>query len=143
MRSIIIVFICSVLCILPGCNSSETPISSNEVTQKLLTSKKWSSGSATIDGVSTDLFTSLTLSFDTNNPIFTYTATNGGAVWPASGTWSFVGEDGKRIKRNDGLDVIIESIDEKQLVISYTWFSTTYGGGRTTGVKGLNRIFLN
>jgi len=112
----------------------------NDVTQQILTAGKWNIQSATIDGVSTDLFTNLTLSFDTNNPIYTYTTTNGGVVWPASGTWSFVGEDGKKIKRNDGLDIDLENVSDKQLVISYTWASTTFTGGRIKGIKGVNKL---
>ena len=89
----------------------------------------------TIAGVSSNLYAGLTLSFTSTS----YTTTNGGKIWPASGTWSFVGEPGNKIKRDDGLEITIESINTSQLVLTFTWATTT-SGGRVASLKGLHRM---
>ncbi len=138
--ALIIITLVSVQVGMVACGGGGDDLTPNELTQQQLSGAKWNIGSATIDGVSTDLYAGLTLTFGATS--FTYTSTNGGVVWPASGTLLFVGEDGKKVKRNDGLDITIESVTDKQLVLSYTWASTTYSGGRIGGIKGVNRLTL-
>ena len=100
-----------------------------ELNQKLRTEVK-------IDDVVSDLYAGLTLSFGSD----TYTTTNGGKVWPASGTWEFVGDKGDKILRDDGLQITIESANASQLVMSFTWSSTTFDGGRAGSLTGLHRM---
>ena len=87
---------------------------------------------ATVDGVDqTATYKGLALSFSASG----YTSTNGGAVWPANGTWSFNNTDGTSLKRDDGL-VITVAVTDTSLTLSYQWAQTTLGGGREASVKG-------
>ncbi len=131
-KIITIVFV--VLCI-GGCDKEEkfTP---NEKTEELLSAQVWELTEVKIDGVINDLYSGLTISFGSK----TYTTTKGGKVWPASGTWEFIGEQGNKILRNDGLQIDIISASASQLVLSFTWNSTNYDGGRMASLKGLHQM---
>jgi len=119
-----------------GCGEDEQSLTPNQVTEDLLTSQVWEMTEVKIDDVVSDLYSGLTLSFGSN----TYTTTNGGKVWPASGTWEFVGDKGDKILRDDGLAITIESVNASQLVMSFTWSTTTYDGGRAGSLTGLHRM---
>jgi hypothetical protein len=94
--------------LLASCGSDSSP-SASEVTTKQLTSSGWKISSVQVDGTDqTALFTNMTLSFTATN----YTTTKGGVVWPASGTWSFVDNTAKKIKRNDNVEVTIVEISD-------------------------------
>ncbi len=66
-----------------------------------------------------------------------FTTTNGGAVWPASGTWTFTDATAAVIKRDDGLPINVE-VTDTTLKQTLTWTKTTLAGGRTSSVKGQN-----
>lgn len=108
----------------------------NEATEKLLTSKSWQISEVKVDGVNSDLYPGLTITFGSK----TFTAANGVPVWPASGAWNFVGDSGTKLQRNDGLDITIESISSSQLIILFSWSSTTFNNGRTASLKGSHRM---
>jgi hypothetical protein len=108
----------------------------NEATEKLLTAKSWQISEVKVDGVISDLYPGLTIAFGSK----TFTATNGGPVWPASGTWNFVGESGTKLLRNDGLDITIENISSTQLIILFSWNSSTFTNGRAGSLKGSHRM---
>jgi hypothetical protein len=102
------------------------------VKAKLTAATSWKVQSATVDGVDqTAIYKNLALSFSATG----YTSTNGGAVWPASGTWSFNNTDGTAVKRDDGLIITVE-VTDTTLKLSYTWTKTTLSGGRAESVKG-------
>lgn len=117
-----------------GCKEAE--LTPNERTEELLIAHAWQMTEVKIDGIVSDLYSGLTLSFGSK----TYTSTNGGKVWLASGTWEFVGDNGDKILRDDGLEVIVESLTESQLVLSFTWNSTTFDGGRVGSLKGFHKM---
>ncbi len=64
-----------------------------------------------------------------------YTSTNGKGLWPASGSWSFVGTDGKSIRREDGTEMVVE-VTDTSLKLSFNWTKATIGGGRTESIAG-------
>lgn len=118
-----------------GCSKEET-LTPNQQTEQLLSRQLWELTSVTIDNISSDLYSGLTISFNST----TYTSLNGGAIWPASGSWSFLGEKGDKILRDDGLEITIETINASQLVINFIWTKTTSTGGRFYSLKGLHRM---
>ena len=126
------------LLVLPGCKK-DNPLTPNKETEKLLIEKSWTLNSVQIDGVYSSLYAGLTLKFTTTN----YSTTNGGALWPASGTWTFEGDMGDKILRDDGLQITIESISASQLIIVFTWTKTTSSGGRTASLKGGHRMVFD
>jgi hypothetical protein len=108
------------------------PSPADVVKAKLTAATSWKVQSATVDGVDqTAIYKNLALSFSATG----YTSTNGGAVWPASGTWSFNNTDGTAVKRDDGLIITVE-VTDTTLKLSYTWTKTTLSGGRAESVKG-------
>jgi len=119
-----------------GCKGSDDP-TPKEITTQQLIAPTWKLTSVLVDGVDkTSLFTNMTLKFTTTN----YTATNGGVVWPASGTWTFTDDTAKKIKRNDNLEVTITELTETSLKLSLTWATGTIGSGRVSSVAG-NHVF--
>lgn len=101
--------------------------------RELLKANTWLIQTVTVDEVNkTNLFTGLTLSF-TNT---TYATTNGGLVWPASGTWQFADKTGKLVTRDDGLQITINEVSKTSLSLSLTWNNTTLGSGRISSLAG-------
>ncbi len=134
MRILSLLFIMAALG-LAACKSKSTPAPSTPESEKvaiILKSKAWNLQSTTIDGIATNDFKNMTLMFTTSN----YTTTNGGVVWPATGTWSFTSTAGKSFKRDDGVEVLIESITETSLTLSLQWSKTTLGTGRVGSTAG-------
>ncbi len=135
MRAVNILTAVFVLLSISGCEKEEN-LTPNEKTEELLMAQVWELSEVKIDGVISDLYSGLTLSFGSK----TYSTTNGGKVWPASGNWEFIGEKGDKILRDDGLQIAIISASASQLVLSFTWNSTVYDGGRTGSLKGLHQM---
>lgn len=122
--------------VLSGCNGDSSP-SATEIITKQLSANKWKISTVLIDDVvQTSLFTNMMLSFTDTN----YTTTNGGPVWPTTGTWTFVDNTGKKIKRNDNLEITIIEISDTALKISLTWSKNIFGSGRISSVAG-NHVF--
>ncbi|HEY5691306.1 MAG TPA: hypothetical protein VIS49_07620 [Cyclobacteriaceae bacterium] len=118
-----------------GCNSYE-PIIKVQVI-KLLTAAPWNLSSVDVDGVDqTSVYNGLIITFSDD----TFTSSNGGAVWPATGTWVFTDEQATAFERDDGLIVTIQEITETSLKLALTWNETTVGSGRTGSVSG-NNVF--
>ena len=118
-----------------GCKDNGPTVT--EVTTQQLTSHPWKVSVVTVDAVDkTSLFTNMTLTFTASG----YTTTNGGPVWPASGTWKFVDGAARKIIRNDDLEITITEITDTSLKFSLTWNANTFGSGRTSSVAG-NHLF--
>ena len=101
----------------------------------ILKSSAWKVQSVSVDNTDqTSVYKGLTLSFTDAG----YTSTNGGVVWPASGTWVFADGNAKTITRSDNLAVTITEVTDTKLVLTLTWATTTLGGGRVESVKGIN-----
>jgi len=123
------------LLFISGCDRGEPSI--EEINRALVTANTWKVSSLMVDGVDrTNLFTNFSLKFTDTN----FSTTNGGPVWPASGTWSFVDETAMVIKRNDNVTVTITTISESSLVLALQWETTTFAGGRKSSVAG-NHVF--
>jgi hypothetical protein len=95
-------------------------------------SRSWVVQSVTVDGVDkTSTFSGLTITFTSTG----YTATHGGSIWPASGTWSFTNDDGTTFTRDDGTSVDV-SVTPTQLQLTLNWTKALLGPGRISGVAG-------
>jgi hypothetical protein len=113
-------------------NNTPTLSATDAVKAKLTAVSSWKIQSAIVDGVDqTSVYKGLALAFSSAG----YSSTNGGTVWPASGTWSFNNTDGTSVKRDDGLIITVE-VTDTTLKLSYTWTKTTLGGGRIESIKG-------
>lgn len=125
------------LLVLSSCGGGGSTPSATEVTTNQLKANTWRISTVTVDGVDqTTLFTGMTLSFTATD----YTTTNGKAVWPASGTWSFIDNTAKKIKRSDNLEVTIAEVSSTTLKLSLNWATGTLGTGRVESVAG-NHVF--
>jgi hypothetical protein len=93
----------------------------------------WTVQNVTVDGNDrTSVYKDVRITFNGSN----LTATNGGVVWPASGTWRFADETAKTITRSDGLTISVNELTTNKLVAALTWTRATLGGGRTESVAG-------
>ena len=107
-------------------------------TRSKMMANGWNVQGVSVDGVDqTIVYKGLAIQFGESN----FTTTNGGVVWPAYGTWSFVTNDGTTIKRDDGIEIEIE-FAETSLKLTLRWMKTTLGGGRKNSVKGVNVFTL-
>jgi len=69
-----------------------------EVVKTKLIGNNWKMQTVMVDDVNkTITYAGLTVQFTPT----TFNTTNGKAVWPANGTWTFASEDGTAIKRDD------------------------------------------
>lgn len=133
-----IVGISSVM-LISSCDGDDNP-SAQEAQLKKLTAKTWKIQSVKIDGVDhTQLFQSMTLTISKSS----FTTTNGGQVWPASGTWEFADEQGTTITRGDNITITIEAASESELRLSLQWNETTFGPGREKSISGTHVFSFN
>ena len=104
----------AILVHLSGCKGgasdpTPTPVSKQDEVKAKLTSPTWKMQSVTVDGADkTTLYKDLTLKFTASG----FTSTNGGAIWPATGTWTFTTADATAIKRDEGLVVTLQEVTE-------------------------------
>ncbi len=123
---------------LSGCSGAAAdptpaPASKQDEVKAILTSPTWKMQSVTVDGADkTSIYKDLSLKFSASG----FTSTNGGAVWPASGTWSFTNADATAVKRDDGLEVKLQEVTASSLKLALTWSKTTLGPGRIESVSG-------
>ena len=103
-----------------------------EKTTVLLTKATWKLQTLTIDGVADDgFFKDLQVTFTDTG----FTAVNGDPIWPASGNWTFTDANARKMKRGDGVEVIIDEITETGFTATIIWDKTTTGG-RVESVPG-------
>lgn len=132
---IISILSCSVL--ITNCKKKDDPKPETARVEELLKSNTWKIQSVTVDGTDqTALFNNMTLTFTAT----AYTTTNGGLVWPASGTWAFADASAKSITRSDGLEIAINEASATSLKLSLTWAKGTFGPGRVSSIAG-NHVF--
>jgi hypothetical protein len=118
--------------ILSSCDGDDPAPSANDVRAKL-TASTWKMSAVTVDGTDqTALYKDLVLTF-TNTA---YSSVKGGAVWPASGTWSFTTTDATAILRNDGVVATIQELTDKAMKLELVWSKNTLGPGRIQSVSG-------
>jgi hypothetical protein len=134
IKSLLALCVACGLFFIAGCDKSSPtpePTEAEKVTA-LLKSGAWKIVIVTVDGVPSTSFTGMTMSFTNTG----YSTTNGGIVWPSSGSWSFTNATAKVLKRDDGVEVTIDAVAETALSLSLTWGKTTLGKGRTESVSG-------
>jgi len=135
-RQVFIITLNIIFLFLISCNKQNNPEpqSPQDQTTQLLTSGTWKLQSESADGVDqTAMYAGFTISFTKSG----FATTNGSAIWPYHGTWSFDGTT-TNIKRNDGVMVQI-SVSESTLVMTLDWQTSTLGtGGRTNSTSGQN-----
>lgn len=125
------------LLFIQSCKSDDPTIAEVDRVATLLKANSWKMQSVIVDGTDkTTVYAGLTLTFTATN----YSSSNGGLVWPASGTWTFADDMGKVITRNDGVVISVEEISATKLSLKLNWAKTTLGG-RITGVAG-NHTFV-
>lgn len=92
-----------------------------------------------------ELFEGFTITFTSTGTGGTYTTTGTTPVWPRSGTWTFVGDDGLKFKRDDNVEVTITDITETSLKLSMEWTETTYEEptGRSNSLAGTTVFTLS
>jgi hypothetical protein len=118
-----------------NCTKKSDPIPETERVKQLLISSPWKVQTVTVDLVDqTPVYAGLTLSFTET----AYTTTQGGFVWPASGTWVFADNTGKTISRSDGLSITVVEVTPTQLALKFTWLKGTLSGGKSLSVAGVH-----
>jgi hypothetical protein len=118
-----------------GCSkNTPSPATPQSQTLALLTASPWKLQTSSVDGVDqTALYKDFSITFTSTG----YTTTKGGAIWPASDTWTFQGTSATSITRGDGATVQIEA-SSSSLVMSINWTTTSLGSGRVVSTKGDN-----
>lgn len=133
IRNILTVGLILTLFVFPSCDEGTEGPSEEEQLTELLSAGTWKVSNVIVDGVSKkEMFTDLTIKFTKSD----FTTTNGGPLWPASGSWSLVDATAKTIKRNDDVSITIETLTDNELVLSLNWTKTTLGKGRVESVAG-------
>jgi hypothetical protein len=130
-----------------ACNPPEPPRppTAAEETTALLKGSAWVMSGVKVDDVVLDLYKNLNISFTANDDGTNgkYTSVNGGAIWPATGTWAYKNEEAKVMIRDDGLEIGIDAITEKTMTISFTRTGdTVFEGGRSEAVGGKHVITM-
>lgn len=126
-------------------NPTPEPTAGEKVLVNLVASA-WKVKSVTVDGTDrSSLFPGLTISFSSSastngKPTAfsgSFTSTNGGQVWPASGNWTITDPTtGALLSRGDGVAIQLTEATEASLKMTLTWNRNTFGPGRTKSVKG-------
>jgi hypothetical protein len=132
-------FVPIILAFLLAACATPPELSPNEKTQRLLINKTWDLSIVTVDGIARNIYSGLSLKFQQS----TYTSENGLDIFPVSGTWEFSGSEGNKIIRDDGLEIVIESITDSQLTLNFYWSSSNFIGGRSNELAGLHRFILS
>lgn len=123
--------------ILSSCSSSSSAptLSKQDEVKAILTASPWKIKTVSVDGADkTSVYPNLGLVFANA----TFTSTNGGAIWPASGAWAFTSADATAFVRNDGIVVTIQEATSTSLKLALTWNKTTLGSGKTESLSGVN-----
>jgi hypothetical protein len=128
----------SFLVLLSHCEG-DTPSAFGKTTFNILKAKSWKIKSVTVDGVDKtgsylpDMVLTFAGDFDKND--LTYTTTNGGGAWPASGTFKFIND--VKLLRDEEVEIDVTEYVVTSLKLEFDWDEgTSYGGGRISGMKG-------
>ena len=117
-----------------ACGGDDSP-SPEALRQQELTAT-WSVASVINDGQDvSSQFTGFSLTITSEQ---TYSTVNGGNPWPAQGTFELVANNLDEFIRDDGVRVVITSIDETTLSLT---FQITDVGGRAFGSNGITGTF--
>lgn len=107
----------SILIIITSCKgggSDDTPTPSDQELAQTILETTWevgSTGSIIVDNTNvTDRYSGFTLTIEDG----TYTTTNAGDLFPASGTWEWVGESDDMVITGSGKEITITELTEAQ-----------------------------
>ncbi len=101
---------------------------------------RWPLTSVVVEGENAaELFKDFSITF--TSTAFTTTGTT--PVWPRNGTWSFTDATATKFKRNDNVEVTIESISDTQLKLTLFWEQERVEPGRTTALRGRHEFVLS
>jgi hypothetical protein len=133
----IVALLLLVTTVFTGCKKDDDP-SALETSTKLLTTQAWTLTKVTVDGEDkTSIYEGLTLQWKNDN---TFTSTDGGAMWPATGTWAFEDKEGKAMTvllgNNEEADVEVVTLSKTTLIIALHWNESTIGDGRVRSIAG-------
>jgi hypothetical protein len=119
--------------LLSGCDK-KTEISTADAVKAKLTASTWNLKSVDVSGTDqTSVYKGLTLTFTPTS----FTTTNGGVVWPVTGTWEFKTPEATTIVRDDKLELTIQEVTDTSLKLALTWTKTTFDKtGRLESVSG-------
>ena len=135
----LILFIIALVVLSISCGGDDTP--SEPTAQELALeqlSATWnlSGGSIRLDGLDVSAnYPGFSLSYSANS----YTTQNGGDLFSASGTWSWVGDSDRLIMLDDGKQINISTLNDADLVFS---FQLSSSGGEAAGLPGSYEIAL-
>ena len=97
----------------------------------------WVLGTVNNDGQDvTGQFSGFTLTLTSSE---SFTTTNGGNAWPASGTFQLSSTNLNELTRDDGVRVTITTINETNLSLT---FQITEVGGTAAGSNGITGTFI-
>lgn len=113
----------------------DAPLKEEQRITNLLSVDNWAVNRVQVDGQDkSNLFVDFSLRFNKDK---TYTTTGTTPVWPRSGTWNFKDVNNPiTIVREDGLEVLINSLTESKLELELVWEKTTISGGKEMSVRG-------
>jgi hypothetical protein len=101
---------------------------------------RWSLASVVVEGENAaELFKDFSITFTSTN----YTTTGTTPVWKRSGTWSFTDATATKFKRDDNVEVTIESISDTQLKLTLIQAQQVTEGGRSTALRGKHEFVMN
>jgi hypothetical protein len=121
--------------LLSNCGSStDAPVlTKQDQVKAILTASPWKVNTVSVDGTDkTITYKDLGLTFTNTG----FTAVNGAAIWPASGTWSFTSIAATAFTRDDGVVVTLQEATATSLKLAMTWNKTTLKSGKAESVSG-------
>lgn len=130
-----ILVLLSIVAMLSSCKNDEdaAPSEQERVTEMLTAGGTWTLSSAKVDGTErSDIYAGLTINFTSTG----FTTTNGGELWPASGTWHFESGSDDTIVFDNGMTVTVTSVSEDELHINFEWTEHTFEPGRLKSIPG-------
>ena len=89
-------------------------------------------GGATLEAVGVEGWDGFTITITGDRNSLSYNTSNSAdpAVWPTSGTWSFIGDDGRKVERSDMIEIDVTASDTN-LTLGFDIVE-----GRTNGIVG-------
>jgi len=141
MKTIIYIKCVLVILLINACRSHDlTTADIQQQTSNKLQAGVWKVKTALKDGVDiTTDYLNFTLTIGANS----YSTTNGGLAWAASGTWTFQGQSTTVVVRDGGIPVdFVLSNDASSLKLNFTIETSTYTNGRVNGLKGVYEFDL-
>lgn len=144
--SISLAFIGLALLQLSACGKDDPPPAPPEPTEaervtSLLTSGtgRWPLTSVTVEGENAaEIFKDFSITFTNTG----YTTTGTTPVWKRSGTWTFTDASATKFRRDDNVEVTIESINETSLKLVLFWEQELTEPGRTNALRGRHEFTL-